>query len=160
MKLRDLVVVDAIVPGLEATKRDHAIGELLDALVGCGAVDGSARATLLKEAIAREKRGSTGFGHGVAVPHAKSSLVTRPIAAVGVSRTGVEFNALDRQPVHSVVFVLSPKEQPELHLAAMEAIFGALSQDTFRRFLRQARHREDVLTLIDETDGAANAGAP
>jgi mannitol/fructose-specific phosphotransferase system IIA component (Ntr-type) len=71
----------------------------------------------------------------------------------------VDFSSLDRQPVHSIIFMLSPKDQPESHIAAMETIFGALSQETFRRFLRQARNRDDVLTLLDETDGAANAGS-
>jgi mannitol/fructose-specific phosphotransferase system IIA component (Ntr-type) len=159
MNLREIVLTDAIVSGLEATKRDHAIGELLDRLIACGAVPSESRAVLLKDALARERRGSTGFGHGVAVPHTKTSLVTKPIAALGVSQIGVDFSSLDRQPVHSIIFMLSPKDQPESHLAAMETIFGALSQETFRRFLRQARNRDDVLTLLDETDGAANAGS-
>jgi mannitol/fructose-specific phosphotransferase system IIA component (Ntr-type) len=159
MNLRAIVLPEAIVSGLEATKRDHAIGELLDRLIACGAVPIESRAELLKETLAREKRGSTGFGHGVAVPHTKTSLVAKPIAALGVSKIGVDFSSLDRQPVHSIIFMLSPKDQPESHIAAMETIFGALSQETFRRFLRQARNRDDVLTLLDETDGAANAGS-
>ncbi|HRP62976.1 MAG TPA: PTS sugar transporter subunit IIA, partial [Phycisphaerales bacterium] len=103
-----------------------------------------------------EKRGSTGFGHGVAVPHVKHSAVTEMAVAIAVSQSGVEFNALDRQPVYCIFLLLSPEDKPEDHLDAMEAIFGNLSQETFRRFLRQATKIEDVLTLLEETDSRAS----
>ena len=154
MKLRDIIVTKAIIPALTNSKRDLAIGELLDSLIAAGIVAAESRAQLLKETIARERKGSTGFGHGVAVPHAKTSLVTKPCAAIGVSSTGVEFNSLDRQPVFALVFMLSPLSDPEAHLNAMETVFGALSQEPFRRFLRQARNVDDVTTLLDETDTA------
>ncbi len=153
MKLRDIVVSNAILPSLVNTKRDLAIGELLDALIACGVVSADSRATLLKETFARERKGSTGFGHGVAVPHAKTTLVSKPHAAIGVSASGVDFNSLDRQPVYAIVFMLSPLTDPESHLNAMETVFGALSQEVFRRFLRQARNVDDVTLLLDETDG-------
>ena len=69
-----------------------------------------------------------------------------------MSQAGVNFNALDRQPVFSILLLLSPEDQPEEHLDAMEAIFGNLSQETFRRFLRQARSVEDVVALLEEAD--------
>jgi fructose PTS system EIIBC or EIIC component len=159
MKLRDIVVTKAILPSLVNAKRDLAIGELLDALIASGVVSADSRATLLKETFARERKGSTGFGHGVAVPHAKTTLVSKPHAAIGVSASGVDFNSLDRQPVHAIVFMLSPLIDPESHLNAMETVFGALSQEVFRRFLRQARNVDDVTLLLDETDGAAPSGS-
>jgi PTS system fructose-specific IIA component/PTS system nitrogen regulatory IIA component len=74
--------------------------------------------------------------------------------AIGNSAGGVDFKALDREPVYSIVLLLSPEDKPENHLDAMEAIFSSLSQDTFRRFLRQANTSDDVLTLLTETDNA------
>jgi len=153
MKLREIVVEAAIVPCVKATKRDAVIGELVDALVAAGVISEADRPSLVKESIARERKGSTGFGHGVAVPHARSTLVTQPRAAVGLVPGGVEFNALDRQPVYSVVFLLSPAGNPDAHLSAMETVFGALSQESFRRFLRQSTNAADVLSLLDEVDG-------
>lgn len=152
MKLREIIVTKAIFPVLQSSKRDLVIGELLDGLIAAGVVSADARATLIKETAARERKGSTGFGHGVAVPHAKTAFVTKPYAAIGVSASGIDFNSLDRQPVFAVVFMLSPLGNLESHLGAMESVFGALSQESFRRFLRQARTVEDVLTLLDETD--------
>ena len=81
--------------------------------------------------------------------------INKMAVAVAVSSEGVDFNALDRQPVYSIFLMLSPEDKPEDHLDAMEAIFGNLSQETFRRFLRQATSVEDVLTLLEETDAKA-----
>jgi mannitol/fructose-specific phosphotransferase system IIA component (Ntr-type) len=102
--------------------------------------------------VKREKKGSTGFGHGVAVPHVKTTEVTRCVAAIGLHTGGIDFNALDRQPVHAVFLLLSPEEQPEAHLDAMESLFGTLSQEQFRKFLKQARTVADVVTLLEEAD--------
>lgn len=152
MKLLEIVVEGAILPTLVATERDDAIGEIVDALVSAGAVSPELRDEFVKAIIKREKRGSTGFGHGVAVPHVKHQAISTMVVAVAISATGVEFNALDRQPVYSIFLLLSPEDKPEDHLDAMEAIFGNLSQETFRRFLRQAKDIEAVLTLLEEAD--------
>lgn len=156
MKLLDIVVKNAIIPKLKATERDDAISEIVEALVAAGALSPGLRDEFIKSIIKREKRGSTGFGHGVAVPHVKHSAVTEMAVAIAVSQSGVEFNALDRQPVYCIFLLLSPEDKPEDHLDAMEAIFGNLSQETFRRFLRQASKVEDVLTLLEETDTRAS----
>jgi len=152
MKLKDLVLEKAILPALKGTKRDECIGELLDALVKAGAFKASLRSEFLKAVVKREKKGSTGFGHGVAVPHVKTTEVTRCVAAIGLHAGGIDFNALDRQPVHAVFLLLSPEEQPEAHLDAMESLFGTLSQEQFRKFLKQATTVADVVTLLEEAD--------
>lgn len=152
MKLRDIVVDKAIVPNMVATKRDEAIRELLDALVESGRVSSDMRDAFAKAIIARENKGSTGLNHGVAIPHTKSAAVKTPMAAVGVSRSGIDFNSLDKQPVYSVVLLISPEAKPEAHLEAIQAIFSHLSKDQFRRFLRQAKSVVEVTTLLDEAD--------
>ena len=155
MKLYDLVIKKGILPNLEGSKRDDAISEIVDALVDAGSVNSDLRDEFIKAIIKRENRGSTGFGHGVAVPHIKHKAITEMAIAVAVSHTGVDFNALDAQPVYSIFLLLSPEDKPEEHLNAMEAIFGNLSQETFRRFLRQATEVDDVLTLLEEADSGA-----
>jgi len=152
MKMREIIARDAIVAKLQSPKRDEAIGEMLDALIAANAVDGAIKTQLMTSVIEREKRGSTGFGKGVAVPHVKLPGLKKMVAAVGVSQTGVDFNALDKQPVYSIILLISPAERPEEHLQAMEVIFKNLSQDAFRRFLRQAASSDDVWTLLGEAD--------
>ena len=152
MKLSDFVISEAIIPQLKSTERDDVIGELVDALVAAGAATKSLRAELIKSIADREKKGSTGFGKGVAVPHVKHEKLKKMAAAIGISPQGVDFNALDTAPVYSIVLLLSPMNSPDEHLQAMENIFSNLQKDTFRRFLRQAGSAEDVLELIQEAD--------
>jgi mannitol/fructose-specific phosphotransferase system IIA component (Ntr-type) len=152
MKLRHIVPDNAIIPSLKATDRDEVVAELVDALVQAGAAVESLRDELVKRVLERESRGSTGFGRGVAVPHVKHDDIGEIVAAIGLSEPGVDFNSLDKQPVHSVFLLLSPAQKPEEHLQAMEIIFKNLSQDTFRRFLRQASTVEEVQQLLDEAD--------
>jgi mannitol/fructose-specific phosphotransferase system IIA component (Ntr-type) len=152
MKLRNIVVEDAIVTRLEGVKRNEVLAELMDALVAAGEVTADQRDTFLDGAVKRENRGSTGFGHGVAVPHVKTPEVDSMKVAIGISESGIDFKALDKQPVHSIFLLVSPEQKPEEHIDAMEAIFAHLSRDQFRRFLRQAGSVEDVMTLIEEAD--------
>ncbi|MEM7230206.1 MAG: PTS sugar transporter subunit IIA, partial [Planctomycetota bacterium] len=75
MKLRDIVEDKAIIPALASTTRDDAIAELVDALVSAKAITAGFRDECIAEIIKREKKGSTGFGHGVAVPHVKHAAI-------------------------------------------------------------------------------------
>ena len=152
MKLLDFILPDALVPQLKSTERDEVITELVDAAVAAKGVPKNLRDTLIKEIIGREKHGSTGFGKGVAVPHVKHEKIKKMVAAVGVSQKGVDFNALDKEPVFSVVLLLSPIDQPDQHLQAMENIFSNLQKDNFRRFLRQADTAEAIKDLLLEAD--------
>ena len=152
MKLNDFVIQDALVPSLSATERDDVVAELIDALVAAGATPAELRDELIKEIVKREKNGSTGFGKGVAVPHVKHEKLPRMAAAIGISEPGVDFHALDKAPVHTVVLLLSPTDKPDEHLQAMENIFSNLQKDQFRRFLRQAGSREAILDVLQDAD--------
>lgn len=152
MKLTEIVNPEAVLPELEATERDDAIVEIIDALVAAGAAKAEHRDALVAAVLERERKGSTGFGRGVAVPHVKHPGVSKMAAGVARSSKGIDFSALDRQPVYSVVLLLSPENSPEDHLKAMEVIFKSLGNETFRRFLRQASTREEIIELLHEAD--------
>ena len=125
---------------------------MVQSLANHGAIDSSRAESIARSLIQRENQGSTGFGKGVAVPHVKHDAVDRTVATVGRSSHGVDFAALDRAPVYTVVLLLSPKSDPDAHLAAMEKIFRHLREDNFRRFLRQADTQEKIAELIAEAD--------
>jgi mannitol/fructose-specific phosphotransferase system IIA component (Ntr-type) len=152
MRMLQLVPEGAVIPRLKSSSRDDVVAELIDALIASGATTAKLRDDLIRAVMERERRGSTGFGRGVAVPHVKHKSVKHMAAAIGLSDRGVDFNALDKQPVYSVFLLLSPEDRPEEHLQAMEVIFKNLSKDTFRRFLRQAQTTEEVRTLLEEAD--------
>lgn len=153
LKFSQLVAPGAITVQVRSAQRDEVIAELLDSVVASGVVPAAIRDELMLRVLERERKGSTGFGRGVAVPHVKHKSVTKMAAAIGLSPRGIDFNALDKQPVYSVFLLVSPEDRPEEHLQAMEVIFKNLSKDTFRRFLRQASSAEEVQELLREADG-------
>jgi len=152
MKLRDFILSDAVVPELAAKDRDGVIQELVAALAKAGAIEEADVPEVVAALIKREQNGSTGFGKGVAVPHAKHPRIQKMAGAVGRSVGGVDFASLDHQPVYSVFLLLSPENQPQQHLAAMNIVFSNLQKDMFRRFLRQSDTREKIVDLLEEAD--------
>jgi len=160
MKLKEFIVSEAIVPELTATDRDGVIRELVHALSAAGALPPAAVDEVVAALIKREQNGSTGFGKGVAVPHVKHPQVKKMAGTIGRSESGVDFAALDHQPVYSVVLLLSPAPADEgektranqHHLQAMNVIFNNLQKDMFRRFLRQSTTRQAIRELLDEAD--------
>jgi mannitol/fructose-specific phosphotransferase system IIA component (Ntr-type) len=152
MKLKDFIVPEAIVPQLAAPDRDGALRELATALAKAGAFPEDAIDTIVAALIKREQNGSTGFGKGIAVPHVKHPMVQRMAGTVGRSVHGIDFAALDHQPVYSIFLLLSPENQPQQHLQAMNIVFSNLQKDMFRRFLRQSATREAIVDLLDEAD--------
>ena len=152
MKLREFIVTEAITPDLQASDRDGVIRELVNALAAAGAVAQDAVEEVIAALIKREQNGSTGFGKGVAVPHVKHAKVKQMVGTVGRSAGGIDFAALDHQPVYSIFLLLSPDNAPQQHLQAMNIVFSNLQKDMFRRFLRQAATREAIVELLDEAD--------
>ncbi|MBN1456330.1 MAG: PTS sugar transporter subunit IIA, partial [Sedimentisphaerales bacterium] len=70
----------------------------------------------------------------------------------GCSTKGIDFSSLDKQLVYSVILLLSPSDDPDKHLQAMESIFKNLQKDDFRRFLRQAQSVEQIKELLLDAD--------
>jgi mannitol/fructose-specific phosphotransferase system IIA component (Ntr-type) len=152
MKLKDFIVSEAIVPDLKSPDRDGAIRELVESLAKAGGVPENAVEEIIAALIKREQNGSTGFGKGVAVPHVKHPKVRKMAGTVGRSVAGIDFAALDHQPVYSIVLLLSPENQPQQHLQAMNIVFSNLQKDMFRRFLRQSATQQAISDLLDEAD--------
>ena len=152
MRLSDLIDESCLVPEFQATDRNGVIRELIQALADQGHIPKEHAETVARAAISRENQGSTGFGKGVAVPHVKHECLKKMAATIGRSSRGVDFAALDRAPVYTVVMLLSQSSAPEDHLAAMERVFRYLQRENFRRFLRQADSREAMMDLIREAD--------
>jgi mannitol/fructose-specific phosphotransferase system IIA component (Ntr-type) len=152
MKLSDLVRGPSVIADLKAKDRNGVIRELIQSLADHGAIRPEHVETIARATIARENQGSTGFGKGVAVPHVKHQCIEEMTATIGRSTHGVDFAALDRAPVYTVVMLMSPASAPDEHLAAMEKIFRYLQRESFRRFLRQAESRKTIIELIQEAD--------
>ena len=154
MKLSELLSRDAIVSDLQSSTRDGVLAELIEVLVTAGSLKPENSQPLLKALIERETQGSTGFGKGVAVPHCQHPAVDTMVMAVGRSPTGVDFNALDKGPVYSIFLLLSPPDDQDRHLQAMELVFRPLQRATFRKWLRQANTAKAIMDCIAQAEDA------
>ena len=152
MKLSDFVVREAIVVDLQATTKESAIREIVLSLATAGRLDSSDTDGVARAILNREELGSTGIGQGVAVPHTRHPKADRLIGTVALSRKGVDFAALDGDPVDIFFLLVSPPNQPGDHLRALENISRHLKDEKFVSFLRQAKSREQVIELLDEAD--------
>src|SRR5947209_2700283 len=95
MKLTDFVNAAAIVPDLRATTKEASIRAMVESLVTAGTIKKDDQEGIIAAILKREELGSTGIGHGVAVPHTKHPSVDRLVATVALSKTGVDFAGLD-----------------------------------------------------------------
>jgi len=152
MKFEEFVCFEATIPNLKGKDRDSVIAELVSSLVSAGKLPADAAREVTRAVVKRENEASTGMGKGVAVPHVKHEVVKTPVAAVGHSGGGIDFASLDELPVYSVILLVSPIDNPDTHLQAMENIFRHLQKEKFRKFLRQCREPGVLQDLLREAD--------
>lgn len=152
MKFADFVCFEAALPNQEFIERDDLIRAMVQSLDKAGKLPPGKCKELEQAVIDRENEASTGMGKGVAVPHVKHPAISKVTGVVAVCPAGIDFTALDKQPVFSVMLLLSPEGQPELHLQAMEGVFKHIQQEKFRRFLRQCDTVEKIEDLLLEAD--------
>ena len=152
MRFDDFIEVNAIRAELAAEGKEGAIEELVGSLVSAGGISAGEQKSIVDAVMKREELGSTGIGRGVAVPHTKHPSVDRLVGTVGISRDGVDFNSLDGEKVQIFFLLVSPPDRPGDHLRALENISRQLRDDTFCRFLRQAKTVEDIKQLLEEAD--------
>ena len=152
MKFADFVKNEAIESDIKAADKEAVIRELVGSLVKAGQLSGTEEENIVQAVLKREELGSTGIGRGIAVPHTKHPSVTDPIGTVGVSHSGVDFSSLDGEPVNLFFMLISPLDKPSEHLQALENISKQLQDETFCRFLKQAKTSEDVKQVLEEAD--------
>jgi len=156
MKLSDFVVREAILVDMQATGKEEAIREIVRSLNEAGRLPSADLESVARAILGREELGSTGIGQGVAVPHTRHPTVDRLIGTVALSKHGVDFAALDGEPVDIFFLLISPPNQPGDHLRALENISRHLKDERFVSFLRQAKSRDHVVDLLEEADQGAH----
>jgi PTS system fructose-specific IIA component/PTS system nitrogen regulatory IIA component len=152
MKFSDFINVASIKADLDADDKPAVIRELVESLARAGAIAEADVSGIVAAIMKREELGSTGIGRGVAVPHTKHASVERLVGTVGVSVEGVDFNSLDGDKVNLLFLLVSPPDRPGDHLRALENISRQLRDETFCRFLKQARTAQDIQQLLEEAD--------
>lgn len=152
MKLMDFVVPEAIVTDLSVSNKEGAIRGLVSALKNAGVVPAESEDSIVAAILKREELGSTGIGNGVAVPHTKHPSVNKLVAAIALTPSGVDFQSLDGGSVHILFLLVSPPDRPGDHLRGLENISRHLRNQKFCSFLKQAKTKDDVITLLHEAD--------
>ncbi len=150
LKILDFLSPNAILTELSATTKK----EVLEELVGLLAKDGKVKdaKSTVNVLIEREKLGSTGIGQGIAIPHAKTDQASEVVAAFGLSRRGVQFDALDGEPVNIIFLLVAPPDAAALHLKALARISRLLKDKFFRQSLRETKSAAEILKLIKDED--------
>ena len=103
---------------------------------------------IVAKLLARERLGSTGVGHGVAVPHARLKGLTRMHGVFVRLETPIEFGSVDEQPVDLIFALLAPADHPAEHLRALARVSRGLRQADLRQQLRQARSVDAIRALL------------
>ena len=148
MDLGDILSPGQINPDLQATNRWDAIDELINSLVEAGKIKPENREAIVAVVKKRESSMSTGIGFGIGIPHASTDLIYEVTGALGRSRKGVNFDALDNQPVNLVMLFLVPQGQFQKHLHTLANIAKLLHRAEFRQALEQAPDADAMLGII------------
>lgn len=151
MDLGDILSKEQVLPDLRAANRWEAIDELIANLVNAGKIQPQHRDAIAAVVKKRESSMSTGIGFGIGIPHASTDLITEVVGALGRSPTGVNFDALDNQPVKLVMLFLVPQGQFQRHLHTLANIARLLHKAEFRQALEQAPDAEAMLQIIRDS---------
>jgi len=130
---------------IEAEDKQAILRALSDMFAGAWQLD---PALVLERLDEREKLGSTGFGRGVAIPHARFPEIARPIAAVLRLKHPVDYAAADGLPVELVFGLLSPENSGATHLHALAALSRLVRDDKLRDALADAPDQEALYALL------------
>lgn len=105
-----------------------------------------------KQVYLREEESTTGIGEGIAIPHGKCDAVERPGLAAMVVRDGVDFDALDGEPVTLMFLIAAPNTEDNVHLDVLSKLSVLMMDEDFSRSLREAKSVEEFLSIIDKAD--------
>jgi PTS system nitrogen regulatory IIA component len=144
---------------LKAATKDGALDEVVGGLVAAGLLAAELAADAQNALLAREEIASTGVGMNVAIPHVRLDGLDEAVFSLALAPEGIEWAAVDGQPVHILFVVLRPGEatdrhDPEDHLEMMRWIARLARDADFRAFALRAKNRTEILALLKEMSSA------
>ncbi len=150
MNIGDALRETCVIADLKGETKEEVLTELVSALKEMGLVEHVEEA--VKVILDREKLGSTGIGDGVAIPHGKMKKLQNVLCAFGKSAKGIDFGAIDGQPVHIFFLLLAPEESTGLHLKMLSRISRIVRDASFRKKLIEGISAPQVYKDIVEED--------
>ncbi|MEW5766547.1 MAG: PTS sugar transporter subunit IIA [bacterium] len=150
MTLSKFIDKSLIEVNLASSSKEEAISKLVDRIDRRTKIVDKKK--VLDELLEREKGMSTGIGEGVALPHVRTSNVSKISIALGISKEGIEFNSFDGKPAHLIFLLLGPNSDNENYLTMMAQITKLVCTERKREKLLQARDPKEVIQFIIEME--------
>ena len=150
MKLSKFTEESLINFNLKWTSKNEIIKELVDLAAKSKLVKD--RDELYQAVVEREKLVTTGVGYGVAFPHAKTKAVKGILIAFGRSQAGVDFEAMDKKPVHLFFLIAAPEDAIGAHLNVMARLSYIMKSEKVREKLMQTQSPKELLEIIDSVE--------
>ena len=150
MKLSKFTEESLINFNLRGTSKNEIINELVDLAAKSKLVKD--RDELYQAVVEREKLVTTGVGYGVAFPHAKTKAVKGILIAFGRSSAGVDFEAMDKKPVHLFFLIAAPEDAIGAHLNVMARLSYIMKSEKVREKLMQTQSPKELLEIIDSVE--------
>jgi mannitol/fructose-specific phosphotransferase system IIA component (Ntr-type) len=150
LKLSDVLTKERIVINLNGKNKHEVLEKIVQVAKTSEKV--TDEKDLLKKIIERENIKSTGIGGGIGIPHAQTFGVTDIIACLGISLQGIEFDALDRKPVHLVFLIATRERTNSTYLGLLSRIARIFIDESFKQKVIHSDSPEDILRLIIEKE--------
>jgi nitrogen PTS system EIIA component len=135
---------EAVVMGLDKTSKEGAIAGLVQRLVALERIPAEEEQNLVQAIMTREVLGTTALGNGVAFPHVRTKLTARLVGALGLHRSGLDFDSLDGSPVYGVFLLLAPESVTQEYFDVLGRIAAIGKDKSLRLQLRGCRSAETV----------------
>lgn len=150
MKITDLLSVNAVNLNVSASDKNDVLNQAVDLMAAQGNIKD--RASYLKAVLEREKESTTGVGDGIAIPHGRCDGVRTPGLIAMVIPNGVDYEALDDEPVHLLFLIAANPQSGSAHIDILSKLSGMLMHDEFTEALKNAKSPEEFLKIIDDAE--------
>ena len=150
MKLSDALTSDRIQLNLSSSDKTSAIEEMIEVVTpSMGSADPEA---ILRNVLDREAIQTTGLGRGVAIPHGQSDDITGVAAALGISQSGLDFEAIDGLPVNLVFLILSSPDAVPAYLSVLSRTARIFGKEEMRQKVMAAASAVEIIDLIRQQE--------
>lgn len=150
MALADLLQQDAVIPSLKVNSKKQLLQELA---IRASKITGVPEREIFDVILQREKLGSTGVGHGIAIPHGKLDNIDKIVGVFARLETAIDFEALDDQPVDLVFLLIAPESSGADHLKALSRIARVFRDPDLVAKLRSTDSDTALYTFLNQEEG-------
>ncbi|MCM1180314.1 MAG: fructose-specific PTS transporter subunit EIIC [Clostridium sp.] len=155
MKITDLLSENAVDLQVKAADKQDVLRQAVDLMAKQGVI--TDKEEYLAAVFAREEESTTGVGDGIAIPHGRCGAVTKPSLIAMVIPEGVEYEALDDEPVNLLFLIAANPQSGSAHIDILSKLSGMLMHEEFTSALKAAKTAKAFLKVIDDAEEEKDA---